>query len=104
MVPSRPHGAGEAHPGPGRSRQDASAGGRHRAGGAGAGPTAPARAFTWYTTPPGTLEVMQRTIEAERPRLRGALRRAESGKAAGLAVATLVQNAIQLLVTVVFTR
>src|SRR4051794_18866875 len=63
-----------------------------------------ARGFTWDNTASGTLEVMQRTIEAERPRLRDALRRSESGKAAGLAVATLVNNAIQLLFTVVFTR
>src|SRR3954452_3280213 len=104
MVPSRPHGAGEAHPGPGRSRQDASAGGRHRDGGARAGPMARARGFTWDNTASGTLEVMQRTIEAERPRLRDALRRSESGKAAGLAAATLGNNAIQLLFTVVFTR
>jgi O-antigen/teichoic acid export membrane protein len=47
---------------------------------------------------------MQRTIEAGRPRLSDALRRSESGKAAGLAAATLGNNAIQLLFTVVFTR
>ena len=47
---------------------------------------------------------MQRTLEAERPRLRDALRRSESGKAAGLAAATLINNAIQLVFTVVFTR
>src|SRR6185503_19486394 len=47
---------------------------------------------------------MTRTIEAERPRLRDALRRSESGKAAGLAAATLLNNAIQLVFTVVFTR
>src|SRR4051812_12749368 len=63
-----------------------------------------ARGFTWDNTASGTLEVMQRTIEAQRPRLRDALRRSESGKAAGLAAATLGNNAIQLLFTVVFTR
>jgi len=47
---------------------------------------------------------MQSTIEAERPGLRETLRRSESGKAAGLAAATLVNNAIQLVFTVVFTR
>src|ERR671936_1937624 len=62
------------------------------------------RGFTWDNTASGTLEVMQRTLEAERPRLRDALRRSESGKAAGLAAATLVNNAIQLVFTVVFTR
>jgi O-antigen/teichoic acid export membrane protein len=39
-----------------------------------------------------------------RSRLRAALTRSESGKAAGLAAATLVNNAIQLVFTVVFTR
>jgi glycosyltransferase involved in cell wall biosynthesis/O-antigen/teichoic acid export membrane protein len=63
-----------------------------------------ARGFTWDNTASGTLEVMTRTIEAERPRLRDALRRSESGKAAGLAAATLVNNGIQLIFTVVFTR
>jgi len=47
---------------------------------------------------------MERAITAERPRLREALRRSESGKAAGLAAATLVNNGIQLVFTVVFTR
>ncbi|HEX2102097.1 MAG TPA: oligosaccharide flippase family protein [Solirubrobacteraceae bacterium] len=47
---------------------------------------------------------MARAITAERPRLREALRRSESGKAAGLAAATLVNNGIQLVFTVVFTR
>src|SRR3954468_19095050 len=81
MLPSRPHGARPSHPG------------------ARFGP-----AFTWDNTASGTLEVMQRTIEAERPRLRDALRRSESGKAAGLAAATLLNNGIQLIFTVVFTR
>src|SRR3954469_6956750 len=63
-----------------------------------------ARGFTWDNAASGTLEVMQRTIEAGRPRLRDTLRRSESGKAAGLAAATLVNNAIQLVFTVVFTR
>src|SRR4051812_15042382 len=47
---------------------------------------------------------MERAIAAERPRLRDALRRSESGKAAGLAAATLVNNGVQLIFTVVFTR
>jgi O-antigen/teichoic acid export membrane protein len=47
---------------------------------------------------------MRTTVAAERPRLRETLRRSESGKAAGLAAATLVNNAIQLVFTVVFTR
>jgi O-antigen/teichoic acid export membrane protein len=47
---------------------------------------------------------MEHAIAARRPRLRETLRRSESGKAAGLAAATLVNNAIQLLFTVIFTR
>src|SRR4051812_22624162 len=86
MVPSRPHGAAPAHPDPGRSGPDASSG------------------FTRDNIASGTLEVMQRTIEAGRPRMRDTLRRSESGKAAGLAAATLVNNGIQLVFTVVFTR
>ncbi|MEA2228935.1 MAG: hypothetical protein QOF04_2565 [Solirubrobacteraceae bacterium] len=43
-------------------------------------------------------------LAAPRPRLREALRQSESGKAAGLAAATLVNNGIQLVFTVVFTR
>jgi O-antigen/teichoic acid export membrane protein len=41
---------------------------------------------------------------AARPRLRETISRSESGKAAGLAAATLANNAIQLVFTVVFTR
>lgn len=41
---------------------------------------------------------------AERPGLREAFTRSESGKAAGLAAATLANNAIQLVFTIVFTR
>src|SRR4051812_27002216 len=63
-----------------------------------------ARGFTWDNTASGTLEVMTRTIGVERPRFRDALRRSESGKAAGLAAATLLNNGIQLIFTVVFTR
>src|SRR4051812_3681350 len=63
-----------------------------------------ARGFTWDNTASGTMEVMTRAIAAGRPRLRDALRRSESGKAAGLAAATLVNNSIQLVFTVVFTR
>jgi O-antigen/teichoic acid export membrane protein len=41
---------------------------------------------------------------ARRPRLGAALALSESGKAAGLAAATLANNAIQLVFTVIFTR
>jgi glycosyltransferase involved in cell wall biosynthesis/O-antigen/teichoic acid export membrane protein len=63
-----------------------------------------AHGFTWDSTARGTLAVMDNAMAAERPRLREALARSESGKAAGLAAATLANNAIQLVFTVVFTR
>jgi O-antigen/teichoic acid export membrane protein len=63
-----------------------------------------AHGFTWESAASGTLSVMERAMTAERPRLRDALRQSESGKAAGLAAATLVNNGIQLVFTVVFTR
>ena len=63
-----------------------------------------ARGFTWDSTAAGTLAVMDTAMATERPRLRAALGRSESGKAAGLAAATLGANAIQLVFTVVFTR
>jgi glycosyltransferase involved in cell wall biosynthesis/O-antigen/teichoic acid export membrane protein len=70
----------------------------------GAAARARAQGFTWESAASGTLSVMERAITAERPRLREALRQSESGKAAGLAAATLVNNGIQLVFTVVFTR
>ena len=63
-----------------------------------------AHGFTWDSTARGTLAVMDAAMATERPRLREALARSESGKAAGLAAATLANNAIQLVFTVVFTR
>ena len=63
-----------------------------------------ARGFTWDATAAGALAVMDGAMAAERPRLRAALARSDSGKAAGLAAATLANNAIQLVFTVVFTR
>jgi glycosyltransferase involved in cell wall biosynthesis/O-antigen/teichoic acid export membrane protein len=63
-----------------------------------------ARLFTWDTTASGTLEVMDHARVAERRRLRDTFARSDAGKAAGLAAATLANNAIQLVFTVVFTR
>jgi glycosyltransferase involved in cell wall biosynthesis/O-antigen/teichoic acid export membrane protein len=63
-----------------------------------------ARLFTWDTTAEGTLEVMDHARVAERSRLRDTFARSDAGKAAGLAAATLANNAIQLVFTVVFTR
>ena len=70
------------------------------------GPRARARGFTWDSTAQGTLDGHgRRPMAAERPRLRDArFARSDSGKAAGLAAATLGNNAIQLVFTVVFTR
>jgi glycosyltransferase involved in cell wall biosynthesis/O-antigen/teichoic acid export membrane protein len=63
-----------------------------------------ARGFTWDATAAGAFAVMDGVMAAGRPRLRAALARSDSGKAAGLAAATLANNAIQLVFTVVFTR
>jgi O-antigen/teichoic acid export membrane protein len=63
-----------------------------------------AHACAWESPPSGTLSDMHGATTAERPRLRDTLRSSESGKAAGLAAATLVNNGIQLVFTVVFTR
>jgi glycosyltransferase involved in cell wall biosynthesis/O-antigen/teichoic acid export membrane protein len=63
-----------------------------------------ARGYTWDSTAQGTLTVMDGAMTAERSGLRATLARSDSGKAAGLAAATLGNNAIQLVFTVVFTR
>jgi glycosyltransferase involved in cell wall biosynthesis/O-antigen/teichoic acid export membrane protein len=63
-----------------------------------------ARGFTWETTAASNLAVLEACAAAQRPRLRDAVRRSETGAAAGLAAATLVNNAIQLIFTIVFTR
>ena len=63
-----------------------------------------ARGYTWDSTAQGTLTVMDGAMAAGRSGLRAALARSDSGKAAGLAAATLGNNAIQLVFTVVFTR
>ncbi len=63
-----------------------------------------ARGLSWASMADQTLAVMERAAQEERPRLRSAVRASESGKAAGLAAATLVNNAVQLVFTIVFTR
>ncbi|HEV7493134.1 glycosyltransferase [Baekduia sp.] len=63
-----------------------------------------ARGFTWDATAQANLAVLDRVAEAQRSRLRDALRRSETGAAAGLAAATLLNNAIQLVFVVLFTR
>jgi hypothetical protein len=63
-----------------------------------------ARGYTWDATAEGTLTVMDGAMAAKRSGLRARFARSDSGKAAGLAAATLGNNAIQLVFTVVFTR
>jgi glycosyltransferase involved in cell wall biosynthesis/O-antigen/teichoic acid export membrane protein len=63
-----------------------------------------ARGFTWDATAQANLAVLDQVAEAKRSRLRDALRRSETGAAAGLAAATLLNNAIQLVFVVLFTR
>lgn len=70
----------------------------------GAAARARARGFTWDTTAASNLGVLERTAAAQRPRLRDALRTSETGAAAGLAAATLLNNAIQLVFVVLFSR
>jgi O-antigen/teichoic acid export membrane protein len=70
----------------------------------GAGAQARARGFTWDHTAEQNLAVMERAAEEQRPSLRAGLRRSETAKAAGMALATLAANAIAIVFTVVFTR
>jgi glycosyltransferase involved in cell wall biosynthesis/O-antigen/teichoic acid export membrane protein len=63
-----------------------------------------ARGFTWDATAAANLAVLERVAVARRSRLRDAVRRSDTGAAAGLAVATLLNNAIQLVFVVLFTR
>jgi len=63
-----------------------------------------ARGFTWDATAEANLAVLDAVAAAKRSRLRDALRRSETGAAAGLAAATLLNNAIQLVFVVLFTR
>ena len=63
-----------------------------------------ARGFTWDATATANLAVLDRVADERRARLRDALRHSETGAAAGLAAATLLNNAIQLVFVVLFTR
>jgi glycosyltransferase involved in cell wall biosynthesis/O-antigen/teichoic acid export membrane protein len=63
-----------------------------------------ARGFTWDATAEANLAVLEQVADARRSRLRDAMRRSETGAAAGLAAATLLNNAIQLVFVVLFTR
>ncbi|HEX8204639.1 MAG TPA: glycosyltransferase [Solirubrobacteraceae bacterium] len=63
-----------------------------------------ARGFTWDRTAQENLAVLERAAEAPAPTLVGGLKRSETAKAAGMAVATLAANAIAVVFTIVFTR
>jgi glycosyltransferase involved in cell wall biosynthesis/O-antigen/teichoic acid export membrane protein len=70
----------------------------------GAAARARARGFTWEHAAQANLAVLRRAAEGSRVRLRDALSGSETAKATGLAAASLGNNVIQLLFTVVFTR
>ena len=63
-----------------------------------------ARGFTWETTAGQNLAVLERAAAELRPTLRAGMRRSETAKAAGMALATLGANAIAIVFTIVFTR
>jgi len=77
---------------------------RERIAQLGEGAKSRARGFTWEHAAEANLHVLERTAAGARTRLRDALRTSETAKAAGLAAATLGNNAIQLIFTIVFTR
>jgi glycosyltransferase involved in cell wall biosynthesis/O-antigen/teichoic acid export membrane protein len=70
----------------------------------GAAARARAQTFTWDRTARETLAVLETAAVSEPPGLRATLAASETLKAAGLAAATLVSNAVALLFTVVFAR
>ena len=63
-----------------------------------------ARGFTWDRTARENLAVLERAAEEPAPTLVAGLRRSETAKAAGMAIATLAANAIAVVFTIVFTR
>jgi glycosyltransferase involved in cell wall biosynthesis/O-antigen/teichoic acid export membrane protein len=70
----------------------------------GAAAEARARGFTWEHTAEANMAVLERAAAGGRTSLRDAVTESQTGKAAGLAGATLANNALQLIFTVVFTR
>ena len=70
----------------------------------GAAAEARARGFTWEHTARANLAVLDDAAAGGHTRLRDAVAESETGKAAGLAGATLANNALQLIFTFVFTR
>ncbi|HEV2811645.1 MAG TPA: glycosyltransferase [Solirubrobacteraceae bacterium] len=63
-----------------------------------------ARGFTWDRTAQENLAVLERAAEEPAPTLVSGLKRSETAKAAGMAIATLAANAIAVVFTIVFTR
>lgn len=63
-----------------------------------------ARGFTWDATAAANLAVLDQAAAGSRPRLREVLQGSGTGAAAGLAGATLANNAIQLIFTIAITR
>ncbi|MCW3009947.1 MAG: glycosyltransferase, partial [Solirubrobacterales bacterium] len=63
-----------------------------------------ARGFTWDHTARANLDVLETAVATGRRPLKAALSGSDTGKAAGLAGASLLNNAIQLVFTVAITR
>jgi glycosyltransferase involved in cell wall biosynthesis/O-antigen/teichoic acid export membrane protein len=63
-----------------------------------------ARGFTWDNTAAANLAVLESAAEGSRRRLRDVAIGSDTGKAAGLAGASLANNAIQLVFTILVTR
>jgi glycosyltransferase involved in cell wall biosynthesis/O-antigen/teichoic acid export membrane protein len=70
----------------------------------GAAAQARARGFSWENAAAANLAVLQRVATVPRATLRERFRGSETVTAGGLAAATLVANAIQLVFTLIFTR
>ena len=63
-----------------------------------------ARGFTWEHTARANLDVLEEAVATGRRPLRAAFRESDTGQAAGLAGASLLNNAIQLVFTIAVTR
>jgi glycosyltransferase involved in cell wall biosynthesis/O-antigen/teichoic acid export membrane protein len=70
----------------------------------GAAAAARARGFTWERTARQNLAVLEQAAARRRRSVLADLRRSETAKAAGMALATLSANAIAIVFTVIFTR
>ncbi len=70
----------------------------------GAEAEARARGYTWDRTARENLALLERAADEPAPSLVGGLRRSDTAKAAGMAVATLAANAIAVVWTIIFTR